>query len=223
MFEKNNLKIYNLDCMELMKNYSDNYFDLAIVDPPYGIGFGNFNRTNKASNGERYKSNKYKNSNWDDGIPNDEYFAELKRVSKNQIVWGGNYFPFLWKNGCRGFIFWYKGNPVENFADGELAWTSFDKVAKCFDYRYYGSLMGNSSADKKIHPTQKPIQLYNWILKNYATTDDKILDTHLGSGSTAIACFYYGCKEFVGMEIDKDYFNTSIKRIKQETAQIKLL
>lgn len=114
--------------MELMKRYPDNYFDLAIVDPPYGIDFSNFNRTNKTTDGTRVKANKYKNSNWDDSIPTDEYFTELKRVSKNQIVWGGNYFPILWKNGCKGFIFWYKANPVPNFADGELAYTSLIKL-----------------------------------------------------------------------------------------------
>jgi len=135
-------EVYLEDCVTALKRYADNHFDLAIVDPPYGIGFGEFNRTNKSSNGERYKANKYKNSNWDDDIPSDEYFAELMRVSKNQIVWGGNYFPYLWQNGCKGFIYWHKGNPVPNFADGELAWTSFNKVAKQFDFRYYGNLQG---------------------------------------------------------------------------------
>ena len=223
MFIKNNLKILLGDNMKLMKNYQDNYFDLAIVDPPYGLDFSKYNRTNNTSTGVRYKANKYKNGDWDNAIPTDKYFDELFRISKDQIIWGGNYFNYLWGFGGKCFIFWYKKNPVSNFADGELAWTSFDKVAKCFDYRYYGSLMGNSSADKKIHPTQKPIKLYEWLLENYANKDFKILDTHLGSGSSAIASFYYGCKEFVGMEIDKDYFNTSIKRIKEKTAQTKLL
>lgn len=182
------ITITNEDNMLLMARYPDNYFDLAIVDPPYGINFSNFNRTNKATNGTRVKANKYKNSNWDDSIPNNEYFIELIRVSKNQIVWGGNYFPILWNNGCKGFIFWYKGNPVPNFADGELAYTSFNKVAKQFDFRYYGALQGKTSADDKIHPTQKPKELYKWLLDNYAKEGDKILDTHLGSGSIAIAC-----------------------------------
>ncbi len=142
------IEITNEDNMALMARYADNYFDLAIVDPPYGIGFGEFNRTNKDSRGKRFKANKYKQSNWDDAIPNVEFFNELKRVSKNQIIWGGNYFPTLWENGCKGFIFWYKGNPVPNFSDGELAWTSFNKVAKQFDFRYYGGLEGNTSASK---------------------------------------------------------------------------
>lgn len=215
------IRITNEDNMELMKRYPDNYFDLAIVDPPYGIDFSNFNRTNKASDGTRMKANKYKNSNWDDSIPNDEYFIELIRVSKNQIVWGGNYFPILWNNGCKGFIFWYKGNPVPNFADGELAYTSFNKVAKQFDFRYYGALQGKTSADDKIHPTQKPKELYKWLLDNYAKEGDKILDTHLGSGSIAIACHDYGF-DLTACELDTEYYNKAIERITNHTNQQKL-
>lgn len=216
-------KIYieNCDNMLLMARYPDKYFDLAIVDPPYGIGFGTFNRTNKDSNGNRYKADKYKNSNWDDSIPSNEYFKELIRVSKEQIVWGGNYFPYLWQNGCKGFIFWYKGNPVPNFADGELAWTSFNKVAKQFDFRYYGGLQGKTSADDKIHPTQKPKELYKWVLDNYAKQGDKILDTHLGSGSIAIACHDYGF-ELTACELDKEYYDKAVERIKNHVAQQKL-
>ena len=215
------IEITNEDNMALMSRYKDNYFDLAIVDPPYGIGFGEFNRTNKASNGERYKSNKYKNSNWDDSIPNDDYFNELKRVSKNQIIWGGNYFPSLWVNGCKGFIFWYKKNPVPNFADGELAYTSFNKVAKMYEYKYYGNIEGNTSASKKYHPTQKPIKLYEWLLMNYAKENDKILDTHLGSGSIAIACHNLGF-ELTACELDSEYYQASLKRIKDHISQQRL-
>ena len=213
--------IYNQDCMEAMKEMSDNQFDLAIVDPPYGIGFGEFNRTNKDSFGNRFKANKYKQGDWDNEIPRDEFFYEVIRVSNNQIIWGGNYFPFLWKKGCRGFIFWYKGNPVPNFSDGELAWTSFNKVAKQFDYRYYGGLEGKTSASKKIHPTQKPVALYEWLLMNYAKEGDKILDTHLGSGSIAIACHNLGF-ELTGYEIDKEYFEAAKKRIEQHKQQGRL-
>ena len=207
--------------MKLMARYKDNYFDLAIVDPPYGIGFGEFNRTNKDSNGIRYKANKYKQGAWDNKIPNNNYFKELIRVSRNQIIWGGNYFSYLWKNGCKGFIFWYKGNPVPNFSDGELAWTSFNKVAKQFDYRYYGGLEGKTSASNKIHPTQKPVSLYEWLLKNYAKEGDKILDTHLGSGSIAIACHNLGF-DLTACEIDKDYYNLAIERINKHKAQKRL-
>lgn len=215
------IKIHNTDCLPFMKQCSDGQFDLAIVDPPYGINFGEFNRTNKASDGTRYKANKYKNSNWDEGIPNDEYFSELMRISKNQIVWGGNYFPYLWQNGCKGFVFWYKGNPVPNFSDGELAWTSFDKVAKQFDYRYYGNLEGNSSASDKIHPTQKPVKLYEWLLQEYAKEGDKIIDTHLGSGSIAIAC--HNLKyDLTACELDKDYFEKASKRLEDHRKQLTL-
>ena len=215
------ITITNEDNMLLMARYPDNYFDLAIVDPPYGIGFSEFNRTNKTSDGTRIKANKYKNSNWDDSIPSDEYFIELKRVSKNIIVWGGNYFPKLWENGCKGFIFWYKGNPVPNFADGELAYTSFNKVAKQFDFRYYGALQGKTSAEDKIHPTQKPKELYKWLLDNYAEEGDKILDTHLGSGSIAIACHDYDF-ELTACELDKEYYDKAIQRIKNHVSQTKL-
>lgn len=215
------IEITNEDNMELMARYPDKYFDLAIVDPPYGIGFGEFNRTNKTSQGDRVKANKYKQSNWDDSIPSDEYFNELIRVSKNQIIWGGNYFPLLWINGCKGFIFWYKGNPVPNFSDGELAWTSFNKVAKQFDFRYYGGLQGKTSAEDKIHPTQKPKELYKWLLDNYAKQGDKILDTHLGSGSIAIACHDYGF-ELTACELDKEYYDKAIQRITNHTNQQKL-
>tara|TARA_R100001594_G_scaffold92240_2_gene126550 strand:- start:1424 stop:2050 length:627 start_codon:yes stop_codon:yes gene_type:complete len=208
MFEKNNLKIYNSDCMELMKNYSDNYFDLAIVDPPYGIKrFGN--RVDKNA----------KINTWDIK-PSQNYFNELFRISKHTIIWGANNFTLP---ESEYFLVWDKMQSVENFASAEFAWTNCKKPAKVFRYSIHKTMSDRKSEGGKIHPTQKPIQLYNWILKNYATTDDKILDTHLGSGSSAIASYYYGCKEFIGMEIDEDYYNDSIKRIKQHTAQIKLI
>jgi len=205
----------NEDNMIMMARYPDDYFDLAIIDPPYGIGFGAFNRTNKASDGTRIKADKYKNSDWDNGIPTEEYFKELFRVSKNQIVWGGNYFN-LPPN--QNFIFWYKQNPVSNFSDGEYAWTSFKKPALCFDYRYYGNLEGNTSASKKYHPTQKPVKLYEWTLTNYAKKGDKILDTHRGSASLDIACHNLGF-DLVTCELDTDYFNDGNKRLKQHQNQ----
>ena len=193
--------IYNQDCMEAMKEMSDNQFELAIVDPPYGIdasrmtmGRGSGNDTKKHDTSKK----------WDITIPKKIYFDEVQRVSKNQIIWGGNYFPYLWQKSCKGFIFWYKANPVPNFADGELAWTSFNKVAKMFDFRYYGNLEGNTSASIKHHPTQKPICLYEWLLMNYAKEGDKILDTHLGSGSIAIACHNLGY-DLTACELDKEY------------------
>ena len=213
------INLYHGDCLEAMRLMDDNAYDLAIVDPPYGINFGEFNRTNKRSDGTRYKADKYKNGSWDEGIPNQRYFDELKRVSQNQIIWGGNYFPSLWIHGCKGFIFWHKGNPVANFSDGELAWTSFNKVARQFDYRYYGSLEGKSSASEKIHPTQKPVKLYEWLLDNYAKEGDKILDTHLGSGSIALACHNRGFS-LDAWEIDAEYHANALKRFNQHIAQL---
>ena len=206
------INITNEDNMELMARYPDNHFELAIVDPPYGYGDAktdilNFRQT------EQHRE-------WN-VAPNQEYFKELFRVSKNQIIWGGNYFPFIWGFGGRCFIYWHKGNPVPNFADGELAWTSFDKNAKQYNYRYYGNLEGNTSASKKFHPTQKPISLYEWLLMNYAKEGDKILDTHLGSGSIAIAC--HNLKyDLTACELDTEYYNASLKRIKQHQSQTTL-
>jgi site-specific DNA-methyltransferase (adenine-specific) len=198
--------------MDLMSRYEDNHFDLAIVDPPYGYG-------DKKTNILNFRQ-KEQHRDWNTA-PTESYFIELFRVSKNQIIWGGNYFPFIWAFGGRCFIYWHKGNPVNNFADGELAWTSFDKNAKQFDYRYYGNLEGNTSTGVKFHPTQKPIALYEWLLMNYAKENDKILDTHLGSGSIAIACHNLGY-ELTGCELDKDYYEPAMKRIEQHKQQQRL-
>lgn len=220
----NKITITNEDNMLLMSRYPDNYFDLAIVDPPYGIGFSQFNRTNKTTDGTRVKANKYKNSNWDDSIPSDEYFEEVIRVSKNQIIWGGNYFPYLWKNGCKSFIFWDKDPSVETYSDGELAWSSFDIPAKRFYWAWNGlanGIKGRNKTDKTIHPTQKPVELYKWLIDKYAKEEDKILDTHLGSGSIAIACHDYGF-ELTACELDKEYYDKAIQRIINHTNQQKL-
>ena len=210
-------EVFNTDCLEAMKGYPDNYFDLAIVDPPYGIGFSTYER---GSSGIKVKERYTKNGdkNWDNEIPSIEYFKQLQRVSVNQIIWGGNYFPELWQNGCKGFIFWYKHQPVNNFAKGELAWTSFNKPAQCFDYMYYGNLNRDLV---QLHPTQKPIKLYRWLLQNYAKPNDKILDTHLGSGSSRIAADMEGY-DFTGYELDTDYFNASCKRFDEYKMQTKL-
>lgn len=149
-------EVYNCDCLEYMRSIPDKFFDLCIADPPYGIGFGMYNRDGK---------NRYHNAKWDNGIPSDDLFNELFRVSKEQIIWGGNYYPILWQNGCRGFIFWDKKQPVDNFSDGELAFTSFNKPARCFRYPYYGNI---NSEKNRIHPTQKPVALYSWLLDKYA-------------------------------------------------------
>jgi site-specific DNA-methyltransferase (adenine-specific) len=212
---------FNADNMAIMKTFKDKEFDLAIVDPPYGIGFSDYER---GSSGIKVKERFTKNGkkDWDYGLPTIEYFSELKRISKNQIIWGGNYFD-LQPTQC--FLFWYKQNPVPNFADGELAWTSLNKPALCFDYRYYGNIQGKSSMkETKIHPTQKPIELYDWILKNFANENDKIIDTHLGSGSIAIAIDKANTLDkknltFVGIELDPDYFRAAVERFKNHKRQ----
>lgn len=207
------IKIFNEDCMELMKRYPDNYFDLAIVDPPYLEDTKNLDNYLNKMRVHGYNLTTLQKP------PKKEYFKELFRVSKNQIIWGGNYFIDLWQSPCRGFIFWYKQNPVNNFADGEFAWTSFDENAKCFHYKYYGNLEGNTSASKKIHPTQKPRSLYKWLLDNYAKPEFKILDTHLGSGNHAVEAHFFGVKEFVAAELEKQYFDDSYKYFKQQISQ----
>ena len=220
MFEKNNLKIINADCMDIMKDYEDNHFDLAIVDPPYGINADVKNNTDKKqSKKSASKSKKYGDQRWDSCIPTEEYFAELKRISKKQIIWGANFF-----NLQGGMLYWHKNVTMPTYSTGELAYLSWLNKIDFVEITWHGMLQYDmKNKEDRIHPTQKPIMLYRWLLKNYANKEDKILDTHLGSGSSAIAAFYYGCKEFVGMEIDENYFKASIKRIKQQTAQIKLL
>jgi site-specific DNA-methyltransferase (adenine-specific) len=200
--------------MELMARYKDNHFDLAIVDPPYGINLANMNmgigKTPKAS---KAKNRKWKSKDWDNEIPKDEYFIELKRVSKNQIIWGGNYFNL---GICNKFIIWDKEIPEGlSFSDCEYAWTSFSGANKIFRYSAY------LNKSEKFHPTQKPPQLYQWLLDKYAKPNDKILDTHLGSGSIAIACHDYGF-DLTACELDKDYFDAAVKRLQQHQAQTKM-
>lgn len=208
------VELYNMDCMEYMANCEDNEFDLAIVDPPYGIGVTRNKRLNNNSN-----------KDWDNAIPNKEYFEELKRVSKNQIIWGGNYFIEHLDN-TRCYLNWDKLNHSDTYADCEMAWTSFDKNAKIFKYMwdgnrygFPGAIQGVGKKSIRTHPTQKPIKLYEWILKNYAETGQRILDTHLGSGSSAIASYNYKF-DFVGLEIDKKYFDTAKQRLEDYRKQL---
>lgn len=205
------ITITNEDNMELMARYPDKYFELAIVDPPYGINLANMNmgigNTKKAS---KAKNRKWKPKDWDNEIPKDEYFIELQRVSKNQIIWGGNYFNL---GICNKFIIWDKEVPEGlSFSDCEYAWTSFSGANKIFRYSAY------LNKNEKFHPTQKPPQLYKWILDKYAKQGDKILDTHLGSGSIAIACHDYGF-ELTACELDTEYYEKAVQRIKNHTNQ----
>jgi len=214
------VELLNIDCMEYMANCKDNEFDLAIVDPPYGIGEDGLKNH---SRGKAAKSKKYTPKNWDKETPSQEYFNELFRVSKNQIIWGGNYMIDKIKQPSMGWIFWDKGMEAQDFSDGELAYTSFNRALKKFDFMWNGMLQGDmKNKEIRIHPTQKPVALYKWLLHNYAEKGQRILDTHLGSGSSAIAAHYFGC-DFVGCEIDEDYYLQTLKRYDLNTRQLKLL
>ena len=219
------INITNEDNMELMARYPDNHFELAIVDPPYGIN-ADEKQNQQAKNRKNAKNGskagrgwkEYKKTNWDNGIPSNEYFDELIRVSKKQIIWGGNYFENLWSQS-NSFLLWNKMQRNFSLADGEMAWYSeTNKAMRIFDFSRGGALANNNKNGGRFHPTQKPVQLYNWILDNYAKEGDKILDTHLGSGSIAIACFERGF-QLTACELDEEYFDASIKRIKENTIQ----
>ena len=196
------IELLNIDCMEYLKTVPDKAFDLAIVDPP-------FREDNQPTQTMRKFNTEMKNWN---KPPKQDYFVELKRVAKNQIIHGGNYFTnFLPPNN--NWIVWYKNNDGVGFSMAELFWSSIEKNVKLFDFRP----MGNNGF--KIHPTQKPVALYDWLLRNYAKPNQRILDTHLGSGSSAIAAHYFGC-DFVGCEIDVDYYNAAKERFDRETRQV---
>lgn len=206
-------EVFNEDCMVGMARYPDKFFDLAIVDPPYGIDFAN--EKERKPTATRSAQFKFKCKDWDKATPPKEYFTELFRVSENQIIWGGNYFlDYLPKTNC--VIIWDKLNPEGmRFSDGEMAWGSFDTSLRiCKILRTYRVEVQN-------HPTQKPVSLYKWLLQNYAKQGDKILDTHLGSGSSRIAAYDMGF-DFYGWEIDKDYFDASCKRFDDFKMQTKL-
>jgi site-specific DNA-methyltransferase (adenine-specific) len=229
-------EVHNEDNMLGMARYPDGFFDLAIVDPPYGINAPNMkmgsNPTRKdkgsgpaistaerlrkgrlSSGGGKLKNRNLQNmsTSWDETPPTAEYFAELRRVSKNQIIWGGNYFALP---PTREIVCWDKCQPWENFSQWEMAWTSFDGPAAMFRY----SNTGGANAEKKIHPTQKPVALYKWLLANYAKPGDKILDTHLGSGSSRIAAWDMGF-DFYAWELDKDYFDAQEKRFRDHVSR----
>ncbi len=205
---KEYLKITNEDNMELMKRFPDNYFDLAIVDPPYGIGGGS--------------NTKKMNVEWDSTTPDKSYFIELCRVSKNQIIWGANYMSAKIPFNSTHTIIWDKENGDSFMSDGEVAFTSFKKQTTKFFRLFWMSNMMKAKEKPLIHPTQKPIQMYEWLLKTYAKENDKILDTHLGSGSIAIAVDIVNKIEKMNLtltacELDKEYYETATKRIEEQT------
>lgn len=194
---RSKIELHNVDCLPFMKQCEDKQFDLAIVDPPYGIGMDGNNN---------WSGSKHEVKDWDNDAPSIEYFNELMRISKNQIVWGANHFISRMPFDSKCWLIWDKKNDGFSFADGEMAWTSFDTAVRFFRYHR------GQQTDKRIHPTQKPKELYRWILKNYANEGDLIFDSHLGSGSIAVACDDMGF-DLVATEIDKDYFDKANKRI----------
>ena len=203
------IELLNIDCMKYMATLPDKFFDLAIVDPPYGLGDRLEKGGGKLKNTPMAKL--YRDSSkWDNATPSKEYFNELFRVSKNQIIWGGNYFDLP---PTRCVICWDKEQYMHTLSQWEMAWTSFDKVAKIFKKQ--------STDLNRFHPTQKPVKLYDWLLQNYAKQGDRILDTHLGSGSSAIAAHYFGV-DFVGCELDNEYYEAACARIKKETSQVSI-
>jgi len=239
------MKITNEDNMDLMSRYEDNYFDLAIVDPPYGLGKRTTDGGSKKNTQTKFMDD-IRRTNWDDEIPSNNYFDELFRVSKSQIIWGGNYFPYIWKKSCRGLITWDKMVYIPTMSQIEYAWYSEDKLPKLVKI--------NNNDSNRLHPTQKPVKLYEWLLMNYATCktcknqggyyedvagdggsqmrqvcDDcdtherpvRVLDTHLGSGSIAIACHNLGF-DLTACELDKEYYDAAMKRINEHKQQIRL-
>ena len=212
------INITNEDNMELMARYEDNHFDLAIVDPPYGIGESKKKRENTKSDKWNNPTKKVHNpKDWDLQPPTQEYFDELQRISKNQIIWGGNYFIDKIQKPSMGWVFWDKKNGNSDFSDGELAYTSFNKGLRKFEWLWNG--FQKQKPEERIHPTQKPVKLYEWLLMNYAKENDKILDTHLGSGSIALACHNLGF-DLTACELDTEYYNNALKRLKQHQQQL---
>jgi site-specific DNA-methyltransferase (adenine-specific) len=208
-------KVFIGDCMDGMRQLPDKYFDLAIVDPPYGIG------ANKMTLGNGKRTVFRGNDDWDRSAPDLSYFQELRRVSKEQIIWGANHFIANNPINSSCWIVWDKGTGDNDFADCELAWTSFNKTVRKYFQSWVGANAKERNEPDRMHPTQKPVALYKWLLKNYAKPGDKILDTHLGSGSSRIASYDMGF-DFWGWEIDKDYFEAQEKRFRQFVAQQKL-
>ena len=210
---------YNIDCMDGMKEFPDKYFDLAIVDPPYGIGaYSN----GTMGSGVLAKTSHYEPTTWDKHPPRKGYFNRLFNITKNQIIFGANHFISEMPRDSSCWIVWDKLNGDNKFADCELAWTSFDSAVRKFEYRWQGMLQGNmKNKEYRIHPTQKPVALYEWLLTHYAKPGDKILDTHVGSASSLIACHNLHFN-YVGFEIDEEYYRMASERLEAEKAQITL-
>lgn len=216
------INAYNVDCIEFMKGVPDKHYDLAIVDPPYGIGADKKNskkelKTKKSATLSKY----YGSQDWDGNIPDLQYFKEVKRVCKKQIIWGVNYYPYS-EMFVGGRLFWDKGITMPSYSKGELAYLSFLNSIDLVNITWHGMLQEDmKNKEKRIHPTQKPVALYKWLLDKYAKEGDKILDTHGGSMSIAIACHDYGFDLDI-CELDKDYFNQAIDRLNNHVKQQRL-
>ena len=214
------MKITNEDNMELMARYQDNYFDLAIVDPPYGIGKFTCEKSTDAKGIRRKNKKKYSDSyDWNEEIPNQNYFKELQRISKKRIIWGSNYYPIV--DGTGGSLIWYKGGTTNTISQAEIASLSFQTKVDYVQINWQSGFYRVVKEGEQIHPCQKPIKLYEWLLMNYAKEGDKILDTHLGSGSIAIACHNLGF-DLTACELDTDYYNAAMKRIENHKKQLKI-
>lgn len=214
------IELLNIDCMEYMRTLPDKAFDLAIVDPPYGIGASSYKRGGTQYGNSKAPCQVYAEKDWDKSAPDFLYFEQLKRVSVNQIIWGANHFAGVFDSSSSCWLVWDKQNgDGSGYADCELAYASFKTAVRRFYYRWAGMLQGDmKNKEIRIHPTQKPVKLYQWLLHNYAKPGQRILDTHLGSGSSAIAAHYFGV-DFVGCELDEDYYNAAKKRFELSTAQ----
>lgn len=214
-------KLYNMDCMEGMAAFPDKFFDLAVVDVPYGINADKrmFNRGGRQPGNAAAPSTRYTHKNWDGTAPGTEYFAELFRVSKNQIIWGANHFISRLPLDSPCWIVWDKENGTNDYADCELAWTSFRTAVRKYTFKWHGMLQGNmKEKEVRIHPTQKPVALYKWLLLNYAQPGDKILDTHVGSASSFVAAYDMGF-DYVGFEIDPEYYAAALERVEAVMSQ----
>lgn len=208
--------LYRADCAEVLPTLGR--VDAVVTDPPYGIDFGSFNRTNKKANGERYKADKYHNSDWDKQFDLSPYLPLLQSLADELVIWGGNYFPCLWQQPVKSVVFWNKHQPCKNFSAGELAWTNIDTPARHIDFPYYGNVEGKTSASTKEHPTQKPVAVMRECIGYLKGEAQTILDPFMGSGTTGVACIKMG-RKFIGIEREPEYFEIACKRIRDAYAQ----
>ena len=207
--------LYLGDAMDILPTLGK--VDAVVTDPPYGIDFGSFNRTNTNSKGKRYKADKYHNSDWDKQFDLSPFMPVILQCSDKVVIWGGNYFPCLWGAPVKGIVFWYKHQPCKNFSQGEMAWTNLDMPARHIDFPYYGNVEGKTSASEKMHPTQKPVEVMRRCIE-LTKTDGIILDCFMGSGTTGVACAKMG-RKFIGIEREPEYFEIACDRIRKAYAQ----